>query len=430
MRERWGKKTLLTLLSLLLTSTLCLFGMSFIVLNNSTKIAIEDDIKSEVTTRMNMTDIKSLAYVHGMFNYTSVRNAEEDVQQEDQAETPVSETPYVLNADKQELVVNIQEHNLHINDSYSQLSKDLNMALYDYCAKYFTLDGVTCLMPMIIANNETAIRADENLTFCSLYPSLIIKPTSVEDLDNMSTLTVLQDEYTFSHLANDWWTRDRGPLQMNMTYGSHGDSYRELMGPSEEEILENYDFNISFTAYTSKEGTINSKHWVDNAAVTPGDRFSIKDCCLRLASEFNWAFSIMSDVYELDSTELKIAMLSMYHGAGSLWLSTYEDKKIGYWNSGKAAYEYARALTSDEALTYIYKYACSVIALARERGVNPQIGLTNIDALSIYTELNKQGILKSRSNYIGSGDYSEGYLLYPLKALYNYMQLSILYNGG
>lgn len=321
-----------------------------------------------------------------------------------------------------------------INSNYSELSQECNAVLFQICRENFTVNingvSVSSLLPMILANNESGIRADTSITFSALYPSKIITPNSAEDIYNANCLDVLSNKEVFSELAADWWTRDRGPVQMNPSYGIHNDAFYSQMGVSEQEVLKDFEIPSNFTAYTTKEGSIDASKWVAEASGERGDRFNPRDICLRLSSEFNYALSMASETYAVDSSILALAMCSIHHGAGSVWNSAFVDKEIGYWNSGSRAYELACALTSQAGYDLIKECVEKDIDTARSKGANPDAGLSTDKAYRIFLDLQNADIVQGMSYYVGSGKYSKDYLVYPIKSLYDYIQLSLLYNGG
>lgn len=339
-----------------------------------------------------------------------------------------------------DIVEEVPEEQLDISLSnglysgYSKLSQECNWKIYELCSKYFTtkFEGkiLSPLYPMALANNESGIRADSNITFTSLYPSLIVPPKSVSDIENFSCLDVIKSATVFSRLADDWWTRDRGPLQMMSSYGIHDDNFNKMLGKSEYNKLSQFSNLYGYTAYTTKEGIISVDEWISRASKEPGDRFSIKDVCLRLSSETTYALDVIQESYTVRDERLALVMLSMYHGAASLWNSTYKNSEIGYWKSGNNAYRYATAISSDEAYDIIYSCAREAILSARINSSNPDVGISTSRAQLIYSKLMSEGYIADIETYTVAGTYRDDYIVYPIKMLYNYAQLQILYNGG
>lgn len=321
-----------------------------------------------------------------------------------------------------------------LNGNYSQLSQECNAALYSICARNFTVSvgtiSLSPLVPMVIANVETGLRADPAITFSSLYPSKILTPTAASDIYSVSCLDVVASAENFKELAAEYWTRDRGPCQMNPSYGVRNDIYYGAMGRSEAALLSNLSEEKDYTAYTTKEGTITVDKWISEASNEKGDRFSPKDICLRLSSEYNYALSVASQTYNIDTELLAIVMCAMHHGAGSLWLPEYNNTNIGLWNSGSAAYELACSLTTQAAYNVIKDEVIKDIKLARSNNTNPSVSIDNSRASSIFNKLKSKGIVKDVGYYTTGGTYSIDYAVYPIKTLYCYIQLSLLYNGG
>lgn len=332
----------------------------------------------------------------------------------------------------------LQEVDIQVSEGlysgYSTLSQQCNLKLYDICSKYFLtkFDGkqLSPLYPMAIANNESAIRANKDITFTSLYPSLIVIPTSPKDIEEFSSVDVLKSSTVFSKLADDWWTRDRGPIQMMGSYGIHDDKFNKMLGESEYNKLSKFSNLYDYTAYTTKEGIISADEWIAKSSTDKGDRFNVKDICLRLSSETTYALNTIQQTYRIDTERLAMVMLSMYHGAGSLWNSAYENSEISYWKSGTIAYRYACAIASDKTYNIIYSYARDDVLTARINSTNPDVGISTSKAMLIYNKLVKEGLIDRKETYTVAGTYRDDYIVYPIKMLYNFAQLQILYNGG
>lgn len=317
-----------------------------------------------------------------------------------------------------------------LNSHYSVFSQECNKKILDICTQYFTVSNVSPLLIMAICQNETGLRCDNDVTFCALYPSAVVPLTSVEDIEAFGSDDVLQSAEVFSKLASDWWTRDRGPLQMNGSYGVRDDIYNTQLGEDEKSKLRDIQLSSEYTAYTTKEGVITSTRWISEATDKGGDRHNIKDVCLRMSSEFNYASNLIYKNYG-DVSERQLAcMLSMHHGAGSLWLDSYKDSEIGYWKSGSIACEYARQLSTEETYQQIFNLAQERVKEARAHSYNPSVCLSTADALRLYDNLVAQGLLKDVDEYTVAGTYRDAYITYPLKTLYNMTMLQILYNGG
>ena len=321
-----------------------------------------------------------------------------------------------------------------INSCYSKLSQQCNIEILDLCSRYFRVSWngkeITPLLVMSMCQNETGLRADKNITFCALYPSAVVPPTSVRDISEFNSAKVLQSATTFNALASDWWTRDRGPLQMCTTYGVHDDSFNKQMSTSEKELLSNVSFSTEYTAYTNKEGVITSTDWVSLAAEEGGDRHNIKDICLRMSSELSTAVGYIEKSYNVRDEMQMLCMLSMRHGAGSMWLSDYKNKEISYWRSGSAACEYAEAVSQPAACDYLRELARNTVIDARAHSYNPEVGMATATAMDVYNEFVRRGYIQPKDTYTVDGTYRDGYITYPIKMMYNLFMLQILYNGG
>lgn len=320
----------------------------------------------------------------------------------------------------------------------SQLAVDCNSKLFEICNKYYlaTYAGkqLSPLIPMAIANIETPGRADNTITYSSLFPSKCVTVTSAESINNMSCLAVIESPEAFSALASDHWTRDRGALQMNPSYGIEYEAFNSLMGPSESEILANVSgLGVDFSAYTAKQprynDTIGIDEWLAMASSNPGDRYNVKDSVLRLAAASQSAVNDFTANYEIVNDAQEMCLVAMHHNSGSVWNPLYVSKKVGNWRSGAVAYRYCCAVSSVEFMAKIKALCIERLTEARNSGKTPPMTLERKDAKKLFDEAFKEGIVDDYNTYVYTGRYYEVTYLYPIQALYAYTMLGLVYSG-
>ena len=277
--------------------------------------------------------------------------------------------------------------------------QDANLALYDLADKYFQVYygsmRLSPITPLAIANVETPGRADNNVTWSALFPS---KYVPINMLYSMDVTTVLSSESIYKPLSTEYSTRDRGALQMSPTYGTHNAYFNQLMSGSEVDKLS----TISDSTHAT---------WIKGASSSRGDRFYAPDVCLRLSSAFMEAISdITKNNYAPSSDYQLLAMCAMYHQQSAVWSNKNHNKSVGKWNSGKLAYDYSALISSAEFLKALKDYAYS----------NPDVYCISNDALA--------KIYKANSNKPMS-DFASSTLVtnYPIKVLYAYIKLCIMY---
>lgn len=320
----------------------------------------------------------------------------------------------------------------------SQLAIDCNSRLFEICNKYYlaTYAGkqLSPLIPMAIANIETPGRADNTITYSSLFPSKCVPVNSAESINNMSCLAVIESSKVFSVLAGDHWTRDRGALQMNPAYGVEYEAFNSLMGPSEAEILGNIaGLGMDFSGYRANQprynNTIGVDDWLAMISVYPGDRYNVKDSVLRLAAASQSAVDEFSTSYEIVNDAQEMCLIAMHHNSGSVWNPSYVSKKVGNWRNGAVAYRYCCAVSSPEFVSKVKSVCLDRLNKARKDNKTPPMFLERKDAKKLYDEAYSDGIVEDYNIYVYTGQYYEVTYLYPIQALYAYTMLGLVYSG-
>lgn len=323
-------------------------------------------------------------------------------------------------------------------DTLSDLGVECNSKLFDMCNKYFlaTYGGqqLSPLIPMAVANVETPGRADQTITYSSLFPSKVVRINSADAISNMSCLAVLESPEIFSVLASDHWTRDRGALQMNPNYGTEYEAFNSLMGPSEAEILSNIRAaGMDFTGYSAYEPrnsrTLSADDWLAELATTPGDRHNVKDSILRLAASAQEVVDNYSTQYEIKNDMEIMCAIAMQHNSGSVWNKAYRDKKVGNWRNGAVAYRYCLGVTSPEFTAKLHAFCSDKLMNARNSGKKVPMQMERSEARALFEEAVSEGILDNYSTYVYEGRYYEVTYCYPIQSLYAYTMLGLVYSG-
>jgi len=354
-------------------------------------------------------------------------SSEEVIRTEPVIELIMEDTPTTHYSPTPALVKTNLDENLYINEV-----NVFNKYLYELCNKYFNVSTpigrVSPLYPMAIANVETPGRADVSKTFSSLFPSKYVPLNSTKDIDNLTSGTLLTDANIFTGLATDWQTRDRGPLQVQAGFGSASVENNALMGPSE---LSNINASLSvlgnsptWTAHETKAngGVITVDTWINGASNYQGDRYNPKDLALKMDTACELALDQITAQYPVTSEDMVVMMLSVFHGASSVWNPAYADTDIGNWRSGKHAYSYLQKLEE-----------CGLVNAVKERAHQdlesnsvPNLTLTGAVIENIMTE---SGCNINPHDYVKDTRYDWVTYTYPLRAIYSMEVLKILYGG-
>jgi len=261
-----------------------------------------------------------------------------------------------------------------------------NAKLYQIADQYYQVyydnQRVSPLFPLALANVETPGRADNNITWSALFPSKVV---DFDLIDNFNVTYVAQDPITYNALMHEYSTRDRGALQMSPTYGTKNESYNSQMTGTEVEKLSAININPKAVS------------WAQGASSYSGDRFNIKDVCLRLASaDYNAVQDIQKHNVNIDSEIELIIMMAMYHHRSGVW----HVDGAGGWRSFDKALAYAKYLASQDMVTSLNDIYKSSEALTLDGKV----------ALKLCPEWNKYTTSSLEASY-------------PIKALYSYIVL-------
>lgn len=275
-----------------------------------------------------------------------------------------------------------------------------NQELYNIADKYYQVywgsQRISPIYPLAVANVETGLRADHDVTWSALFPS---KYVDISELYTMNVTTVVSDDTIYSALSKESSTRDRGALQMSPTYGTSNDYFNSLMSGTEKDKLKDAELN----GHTK---------WASGASENSGDRFYVPDVCLRLASANTDAIQrIKSNGYDAKTDMHIIVMLAMYHHRSGVWSYTDHSKSVGEWKSGDAAYEFSRLISSDAMVSALKNYA-----------------LEHPDSFWIDADTSQEIFKKVTERDMS--DFASKKLVcnYPIKVLYAYIKLSIMYS--
>lgn len=272
-----------------------------------------------------------------------------------------------------------------------------NAELYAYCSQYFHASygyqSLSPVLPMAIANVETPGRADFSVTWSALFPSRVVP---VSEMGTFDVISVVSNPSYYAVLSKEYSTRDRGALQMSPTYGTGNAILNAKMSGTEKEKLS----SLNISQYSI---------WVSGASDKPGDRFFLPDVLLRMSAAMQGQCdNIVKNRYIPDNDFQLLAMCAMGHQSSGVWGNTH-NKKIGCWKSGTLAYEWSKIVGSQEMISALTEYAQSSQA-------------TYIDTATA------RRIVAA----IGSYDTSlyatkDSVCYYPVKVLYSYIKLCMLY---
>lgn len=283
----------------------------------------------------------------------------------------------------------------------AQVTADgVNRTIYDIADSNFNVwygeMRVSPIVPMAISNVETPGRADHSITWSSLFPSKIVP---IDYLETFDVTSVISNQTWYQALSSEYSTRDRGCLQMSPTYGTGNSTINAMMSGTEKDKLAQVD-------------TSDYAWWVSGASDQPGDRFYLPDVCLRMtgAMQAQTQYMLTNDYVPKTDMQL-VAMLIVSHHNSGVWCYKDHNKSVGAWRSGQKCYDWCEVITQQNVIDKLTELAMS----------SDQCFIDSNVANQICTEL---GI----NNY---SEYSTKSIVctYPIKALYAYIKLCILYTS-
>lgn len=288
--------------------------------------------------------------------------------------------------------------------SESKFTENVNTSpndqLYQLCDSYFTVyygsNRISPILPMAIANVETPGRANNKVTWSSLFPSAVIP---VDKIYSSDVTTVIEDSIYFATLGHEYSTRDRGPLQMSPTYGTNNKELNMLMSGTEVQKLKKVDVS----GYSG---------WASNASNYPGDRFYIPDICLRMSASMQSQIDNMQKNGYIPNNDMQIiAQCAMGHHNSGIWYFSNHNKKVGKWNSAELAYTYASRISEQQFIDVLSEYAKE----------HDECYINSTVAKKLYYE----NFEEPMSTYCTA----DIVCTYPIKAMYAYIKLCMLYTS-
>lgn len=288
----------------------------------------------------------------------------------------------------------VSESNKRNITNVTGANKELYNIADEYFIVYYNSDRVSPIFPMALANVETPSRADNSKTWSALFPS---KYVSTDLMRTFNVTNVVSDDNIYKALSSEVSTRDRGALQMSPTYGTNNAQVNKLMSGTEKEKLKSVD--------TSKHSS-----WASGASSSPGDRFFLPDVLLRMRAASSLQISNMiKNNYQPETDIQLIAMLAMGHHSSGVWHFNNHGKSVGCWKSGELAFTYAKKLGNEQFANAVRDYAMNSDKLYIDSNI----------AKTIY----KQVYSESFSTY----STKDIVCTYPIKVMYAYVKLSMLY---
>lgn len=332
--------------------------------------------------------------------------------------------------------------NCTINDSYSELSKQLNTYLYQIaiqtCGDLYCGDiKLSPLLPLAEANQEGG-RVNTAVTFSALASSSIFTFNSVEELANLNVTDCLRDANTWQRMSSEYYTRDRGALQCNPNYS--GDMHD--FGPSERELLDAYVAENGIPDYGVNMDSLGNSYtvadWINYSRTKQGDRFNPQS----MLKMFAWEKQnveipgILRHFPDVQNEWQVYCIMAYCHWCGSGFLTFDRDMAYAGWNSVSLADEYCRDLTKPECIEVIYAQCLQDIQAARAAGRNPVRCLDKRSGRAVFDILVSEGLVKPYEYYFrdkvnSKNNWNQGATActYPIGIIYGVMQMNLLYSG-
>lgn len=321
----------------------------------------------------------------------------------------------------------------------SPLGVECNSALYDLCNKYFlaSYHGIQLspLLPMAVANVETPERANNRITYSSLFPSGVVSVTSPDAIVNMSCVAVLEDEQMFNAMASDYTTLKRGPLQLSDSYGTSHSAYNSLMGPSEASILTNVaGVGIDYSGYQAYEAStlhiLTVNDWLARVSANPGDRYNTRDSVLRFASVSQDSVNKYVEQYDIRNDMELVSLVAIGHNTEGVWDASMASKGVGSWRSGVNASNFVKDISGNDFVAKVRDLQTQNLQMAREENRKIPMGINKSEVRELYNEAVSQGILSEVQTYTYGGSSGEDTTFFPIQVMYSYLMLAAVYSGN
>ena len=329
-----------------------------------------------------------------------------------------------------------------IHDSYSPLSKELNLYLYGlattYCGNMYVGDiKLSPMLPLAEANLEGG-RVDTSVTFSAIASSSIFSFDSVEELESLNVTDCLKDAATWRAMSSEYYTRDRGALQCNPNYGADKPEY----GPSERELLDAYVAEHGMPNYGTNHDSIGNvftvEDWIEYSRTKSGDRFNPESIIRIFADEKRNVEipGILRNFPDVENEWQVYCIMAYNHWCGSGYMTM--DRSIAYagWQTVAKSDEYIKDITTPEAIEVLYSQCVQDIQRARAAGRNPVRCLDSYSGRALFDRLHEAGIVKDYYYYFrdktnAGGTWNQGRTActYPLGLMYGIMQMNLLYAG-
>ncbi len=283
--------------------------------------------------------------------------------------------------------------------STSDITADgVNREIYDIVDANFNVYygemRISPILPMAISNVETPGRADRSVTWSAIFPSAIVP---IEYLNTFQVTDVISNQEWYSKLSAEYSTRDRGCLQMSPSYGTNNKTLNSMMSGTEKDKLSTVD-------------TANYAVWVAGASDKAGDRFYLPDVCLRMTAAFQTQTLNMQKNNYLPKTDMQlIAMLAVSHQSSGVWHNCNHNAAVGKWKSGQACYDWCALISQQNVIDKLTDLAMSsdacFIDTSTANSICSELGINN------YSDFSTKSIVCT----------------YPIKVLYAYIKLCMLY---
>lgn len=328
-----------------------------------------------------------------------------------------------------------------INDCYSDLSKELNLYLYQLAQEYAgdMWVGDIKLSPLLVlaeANLEGG-RVNTAVTFSALASSSVFTFSSVEELAKLSVVDCLQSESVWKVMSKEYSTNERGALQCNPNYG-----YSDVIyGPSEAQLLNKYVVEHGMPDYGTNSDSVGHVYtvadWISTCRQKSGDRFNPESMVRMFADEKKRTEipGILQAFPDVQNEWQVYCIMAYCHWCGSGYLTMDREQPYAGFKTVARSDEYCSDLAQPAVIEALYSICVQDIQDARSMGRNPVSHLDKNTGRAVYDRLVEQGLLKEWDYYfrhlVGRNGWDQGATActYPIGLLYGVIQMSLLYSG-
>jgi hypothetical protein len=327
---------------------------------------------------------------------------------------------------------------LKYNSDISAQEQAMNNKLYQVTAAYYNAQSDPDIPPnyidpiflMAISNVELGGVNDPNLMFAPAIPTNYVQSIN----PNMIQSFGIGDTLNYA----SYWTQQSydslGPFQMSGTYGvPYAVKPGALKSNESTRVVAAWGQRL-LPIYVVNKG-------ITNGTANTGDRFNWVDCCNRVSGTIDFYYKTLlnnnaaskSGDEAIDNRYAFMALEAEAHNSG--WAVVYNGDTTAVtgsnawpWGPAINCREYAHELGAQGVISYLTTQAKAKLQSAKPNV--PDLTIGNDTALEYLKYLESQNLINPSVLPTIAGTYNTLHAEYPIKVLYCYIMLSLLYSGN